>query len=122
MLCVPAFRVALEFVEVRVFEERGKPEYRGENRSTGGKTSRSRERTNNKLSPHMVRAQNRTRATSVGGECASPAPRDAVMPCRWGSKPQEFGVKRVDEEQIIIVTRIQSWHFERWPFVRAKNI
>ena len=49
----------------------------------------------------MVRAQNRTRATSVGGEfshhCASPAPRDAVMLCRWAIKPQEFGVKRVDE-------------------------
>ena len=46
---------------------------RGESRST-----RSRERTNNKLSPHMVRAQNRTRAKSVGSECsnhcASPAP------------------------------------------------
>ena len=53
-------------LEVLVFEE-----YPGE-------TSRSRERTNNKLSPHMVRAKNRTRAISVGGECshhcASPAP------------------------------------------------
>ena len=42
----------------------------GENRNTRGKTSRSRERTNNKLSPHMARAHIRTRATWVGGECS----------------------------------------------------
>ena len=55
-------------LEVLVFEE-----YPGE-------SSRSRERTYNKLSPHMVRAKNRTQATSVGGECshhcASPAPHE----------------------------------------------
>ena len=68
VLCVRAFRVELEFRSAGFLR-------RGENRR---KTSRSRERTNNKLSPHMVRAQNRTRPTSVGGgcshHCASPAP------------------------------------------------
>jgi len=52
-------------LEVLVFEERGKPG------STRGKTSRSRERTNNKLSPHMVRAQNRTRG-HIGGRLHQP--------------------------------------------------
>ena len=47
-------------LEMLVSEESGKPENR-----TRGKTSRSRERTNDKLSPHMVLAQTRTRATSV---------------------------------------------------------
>ena len=47
-------------LEMLVSEESGKPENR-----IRGKTSRSRERTNDKLSPHMVLAQNRTRATSV---------------------------------------------------------
>ena len=73
-------------LEVLVFEEREKPEYPGEvlvfeergKLEYPRKTSRTRERTNNKLGPHMVRAQYRTRATSVGGECshhcASPAP------------------------------------------------
>jgi len=52
-------------LEVLVFEERGKPG------STRGKTSRSRERTNNKLSPHMVRAQNRTQG-HIGGRLHQP--------------------------------------------------
>ena len=47
-------------LEMLVCEESGKPENR-----IRKKTSRSRERTNDKLSPHMVLAQNRTRATSV---------------------------------------------------------
>ena len=71
VLTVRAFRVGLEFGSAGFW---GK----GKTRSTRGKTSRSRERTNNKLSPHMVRAQNQTQATLVGGECsrhcASPAP------------------------------------------------
>ena len=64
---VRAFRVELEFLEMLVSEERGKPEYAGEN------LSEQRKNQNDKLSTHMVRAQNRTRATSVGGECAAPA-------------------------------------------------
>ena len=71
VLCVRAFRVKLEFRSAGFLR-------RGENRNTRGKTSRSGERTNNKRSPHMVRAQNRARPTTVGGECshrcASPAP------------------------------------------------
>ena len=64
VLCVRAFRVELEFRSAGFLRT-------GENRSNWGKTSRSRERTNNKLSL-------RTRPTSVGGKCshhcASPAP------------------------------------------------
>ena len=63
---VRAFPVELEFLEMLVSEERGKPEYPGEN------LSEQRKNQNDKLSPHMVRAQNRTRATSVGGECSAP--------------------------------------------------
>ena len=104
-----AFELALE---MWVFEERGKPEYRGENLS-----EQRKEPTTN-----LAHIWSVLRIEPGPHRCASPAPRDAVVLCRCGSKPQEFGVKRVDEEQIIIVTRIQSWHFERWPFVRAKNI
>ena len=43
--------------EVLAFEERGKPEYPGE--------TLSGQRKNQYISPHKVRAQNRTRATLV---------------------------------------------------------
>ena len=54
-----------------VFEERGKPEY-------PEKTSRSKERTNNKLNPHMT--PGRTRATLVGGASAL-ATAPPLLPC-----------------------------------------
>ena len=55
---------------MRVFEERGKPEYPRKNRTTRGKTSQSREENQETQPTHDAESGNRTRATLVGGECS----------------------------------------------------
>ena len=53
---------------MQVFEERGKPEYPGENQSTRGKTSQSREE--NQQTQPTYDAKSGNRATWVEGECS----------------------------------------------------
>ena len=72
VLSVRAFWVKLEFRRAGFWGE-------GKTRVPSGKPLRAEKEPTTKLSPHMVRAQNRTQSTSVGGECShrhtSPAPK-----------------------------------------------
>ena len=61
---VRAFPVEMEFLEMLVSEERGKPEYPGEN------LSEQRKNQNDKPSPHVVRAQNPWEVSALRRPCS----------------------------------------------------
>ena len=115
VLCVQAFWVDLEFRSAGFWGE-------GKTESTRGKTSRSRERTNNKLSAHMVRAQNRTRG-HIGGRLHQPCSPsqnqkiEAVQKVEWclcsiGAYVCHLEIK-LRWNKLLCSQEIMNRHFER---------
>ena len=62
--------IQIKLNQMQFFEERGQPEYPGENWSTRGKTSQSREENQQTQPKNDAESGNRTRVTLVGGECS----------------------------------------------------